>query len=102
MAAGQTGVKARVEVRTDKAPGARARVFVGAGASQVEVTGAMVGAIAHALWQARGGESMTNWADAEVLVDQLFAPVLPAREIKPPAPEKTGNGLAPKKKPSRR
>ena len=53
----------------------------GAAVANIDITGPLVGAIAHCLWQARGGDSMTNWADAERALDQLLG------AAPPPAPQ---------------
>ncbi len=66
-------------IRCERGPGGKARVWVSAGGPEsVEVTGALTGAIAHALWQLRGGADIGNWVDAERLFPSLLAP--------PPAP----------------
>lgn len=85
----QSGVMARAVLRpaTDTAPGARCRVMVceSLAAEQVDVTGSVVATIAHALWQARGGDPLTNWVDAERALDALFAPVAAPMPAKQPA-----------------
>lgn len=43
----------------------------GAGDS-VDLTRAMTGVVAHALWQMRGGEEIANWVDAERLVGEFL------------------------------
>ena len=80
MTGGNQGVAARFVVRGDGgSPGTRHRVLVGeTGGPQVDVTGVVVAAIAHALWQARGGDAMTNWADAERAIDSLAGEISPA------------------------
>ena len=78
MAGASTGVAARVVARSasETGPGPRFRVVVSesyAGAEQIDVTGAVVAAIAHSLWQARGGDPTANWVDAERAVESLAA-----------------------------
>jgi hypothetical protein len=86
--ASQSSVRARVEFQSSQTP--RSRVIIGdeGTAGMVDVTGGLIAAIAHALWQVRGGDEMTNWADAESALDQLFSetPASTRSEIKPPAP----------------
>jgi hypothetical protein len=55
------------------------------GTEQIDVTQPITAAIAHALWQARGGDEMTNWADAEGVVDQLFGANSPGAPAQRPA-----------------
>jgi hypothetical protein len=86
----------RVEVR--RGAGALARAFVGEGAAAVDVTGPITRAIAHALWQARGGEAAENWADAEGVVEQLLAlRTARATEVKPLPPPMPARSAAKKK-----
>lgn len=49
----------------------------------VDVTGNIVSAVAHCLWQARGGDSLTNWTDAEAVVSQLMGGSVAATPEKP-------------------
>lgn len=85
----QTTIRTRVETRAAGTGGTRARVLLGdAGTSlQIDVTGGLVAAIAHSLWQARGGDPAANWFEAEGVLDQLLgaanAPV--QSEVKPAA-----------------
>ena len=81
MGAAQSGVRARVESRKGPEKGTRSRAVVSGNGVQVDVTGSLTGAIAHALWEARGGDSMTNWADAEAALDQLLAGWAQAKAI---------------------
>jgi hypothetical protein len=46
-------------------------VVSGVGNRELDVTGNLTGAIAHALFQARGGDSASNWVEAERILDQL-------------------------------
>jgi len=70
----QSGLLARVELG-DGIGGPRPRVVVaGPQLQPVDVTGAIISAVAHALWQARGGDSLVNWADAEDVVGQMLSP----------------------------
>jgi hypothetical protein len=65
-------VSARFEPRASGQPGPRCRVLVkGAGGNEIDVSCNITGAIAHALWQVRGGDSVSNWCDAEQVLDQL-------------------------------
>ena len=79
MAGGNASIAARLTARSasDSAPGSRFRLLVSDGrstAAPIDVTGHVVGAIAHALWQARGGDPTANWVDAERALDSLAAP----------------------------
>jgi len=89
MAGTQSGVRTRVETRSEGTPRARVLLTDATGmAEHVDVTGALVAAIAHSLWQARGGEAIANWADAESALDQLVGarPAPAQSEVKPSAP----------------
>ena len=77
MAASQSGLAAKVVPATNKNSGVQLSVIVSGGspgAGQVDVTHGIISGIAHALYEARGGESIGNWADAERLVQQLLGP----------------------------
>lgn len=75
----------RAMVRLVPAAGLKGpRVFVGAG-EEVEVTGALTAAMAHALWQVRGGADIANWVDAEGLLTDLLARAEAARPEPAPA-----------------
>jgi hypothetical protein len=72
----------RVAPRPAGEKGTRFRVLVAnVAGDEIEVTGAMTAQLAHALWQLRGGLDISNWADAEALLDQVLAPVAP--EVSP-------------------
>ena len=60
----QNNIRTRVETRSASNGGTRARVLLGDPAGQIDVTVNLVGAIAHALWQGRGGDSAANWIAA--------------------------------------
>lgn len=49
------------------------RVVVCLGAEEVEVTQGLTAALAHALWQLRGGEDVANWVGAESLLAGLLS-----------------------------
>jgi hypothetical protein len=69
---GAAAIAARFERRAAGQTGPRCRVLVsGAGSKDIDVSCNLTGAIAHALWQARGGDSTSNWCDAERILDQL-------------------------------
>ena len=55
----------------DKGPGFRAVVSLGP-TEVIDVTGALTGPLAHALWQLRGGVDISNWVDAERLLDDVL------------------------------
>lgn len=81
-----SSVRATVESRVGQRP--QARIILGDEGTPgvIDVTAGVTAAIAHALWQARGGDDITNWADAEAVIDQLFPPPLPVTgEVKPAA-----------------
>jgi hypothetical protein len=86
---GRAAVSARFEKRADGQPGPRCKVVVSgvgaAGGREIDVTCNLTGAIAHALWQVRGGDSTGNWCEAERVLDQLAGMSAPAE----------GTGLAP-------
>lgn len=64
----------RVVTRGDGEKGTRLKVIVSNGSGDsLEVTGGITGAIAHALWQLRGGDDIANWVDAEALTDELLS-----------------------------
>lgn len=67
-------------------------------AEPLDVTRRLVTAVAHALWEARGGDAEANWADAEAAVMELArglnataGPAMPTVRV-PPAvgPVETG------------
>lgn len=69
----RSGLEIRVEQgKGDGTPGSRAMLSGPSLLRPVDVTEAMIGAVAHSLWLARGGESQENWADAEDLVRQVL------------------------------
>ena len=72
---GRSAVAARFEKRAEGQPGPRCKVVLSgvgaAGGREIDVTCNLTGAIAHALWQARGGDSTGNWCEAERVLDQL-------------------------------
>jgi hypothetical protein len=81
----------------------------GASSGEVDVTRPVVAAVAHALWQARGGADMTNWADAETVVRQLLgaqaipaAPASSSRNINIPPPSSESGPLPTTPQPTRR
>ena len=92
MKPSSTAVAARVvaDPSGDDGNGLRFRVMVspGIGGEQVDVTRPLVAAIAHALWHTRGGDDLTNWADAEGALDQLLGQKEPAGAL-PPATGRT-------------
>ncbi len=104
MGSVQASIRAKVERRSAGEPGSRARVLLGDSGTELDITGALIGAIAHSLWQARGGDSMTNWADAETVLDQLLdqAPKTVRSEIKPPTPPRAPVAAAGRKPGARR
>jgi len=59
--------------KKDAAGVVRSSVIVCFGADEVDVTGALTGPLAHALWQIRMGEDIANWVDAERLLEQLVS-----------------------------
>jgi hypothetical protein len=64
----------RFERRPDGQQGPRFRVLAGGGvpgSKEVDLSIELTGAIAHAIWRVRGGDSLRNWVDAEMLVDQI-------------------------------
>ncbi len=82
MAGIQTSLRARVEPRLEGGP--RVVLTEGSGVgSQVDLTSGLVAAIAHALWQARGGDDLTNWAEAEAVLGQLVGGGPAQSEVKP-------------------
>jgi hypothetical protein len=92
---------------TDRRPGPAARVFVtGIGSRDIDLTANITGAIAHALWQTRGGDSVANWVEAERILEQLAGISAPSSTSRPMEdrarhvpPEIT---IPSKRKPSRR
>lgn len=48
------------------------RLIAGLGNDSVDVTHPLTAAVAHAMWQLRGGEDIANWVDAERLVDRFL------------------------------
>jgi hypothetical protein len=68
----------RVQPRQGDSAGPAARVFLtGTGRDDVELTGCLTAAMAHCLWQARGGDDVDNWCQAERLLADLLG-------VKPP------------------
>lgn len=61
-------------VRVDSSAIGRRAVVCGAAHGDLDVTRPLVEAVAQALWHARGGDDLTNWRDAERVVDQLLTP----------------------------
>jgi len=72
---GRSAVAARFEKRADGQTGPRCKVVVSgvgaAGGREIDVTGNLTVAIAHALWQVRGGDPVGNWCEAERVLEQL-------------------------------
>ncbi|MFN0131140.1 MAG: hypothetical protein ACKVW3_01190 [Phycisphaerales bacterium] len=40
--------------------------------SPIDITGDLIGALAHVLWRSRGGHDVENWVDAERLLHSLM------------------------------
>jgi hypothetical protein len=82
----------------------------GGAGREIDVTKPLVSAVAHAIWQARGGADGTNWADAEGVVRQLLgaqAVAAPASSIRnvnipPPSSENMPGPLPAIPQPTRR
>jgi hypothetical protein len=76
-----------VPAAEESAGGPQIRVLVTLpGGTEVDVTRTMVAAVAHALWQARGEDHLTNWFDAENIVNLALsapAPARPSRIVRP-------------------
>lgn len=66
--------------------GNRPRVILSSGPDSTDAAGSLTAALAHSLWQLRGGESIANWADAERLLTHLLSR---HAEPAPPTPEVT-------------
>lgn len=82
----------RIVGRPAAANGIGLRAIVTLGSSEeIEVTGALKGPLAHALWQLRGGEDIANWVDAERLLESLLAKAVDT-------PEPTPRVVIPKKR----
>lgn len=70
----RTNLVARVERTGVDGRGPRIRAIItGPLPAPVDVTHCLTAAVAHCLWQARGGDDAANWADAEATVEQLLA-----------------------------
>lgn len=84
-------IRATFSTRADGERGTRTRVLVsGVHAKDLDLTGNVTGAIAHALWQARGGDAASNWVEAERILEQLAgAPARPAGSAQTPEPVRT-------------
>ena len=58
---------------------------------QIDITSNLVAAVAHALWEARGGDPIANWVDAESVVAGLISPAAtlaqPSIRASAPIPE---------------
>ena len=52
---------------------------------QIDITSNLIAAVAHSLWEARGGDSLANWADAESIIAGLLSP-----SATPPPPAAAG------------
>lgn len=109
ISAGQS-VAARFMPRpaTDQKPGPGARVVVtGIGSRDMDLTANLTGAIAHALWQTRGGDSLANWVEAERILEQLAGVGAPGASSRA-TEERQGRHVTPqvtipsRRKPSRR
>ena len=73
-AAASTSTTARFSPRSesDRQRGPRVKVLVGGVAGrELDLTGNLTGAIAHALWESRGGDSVSNWTEAERILELL-------------------------------
>jgi len=69
---GGRGVTARFDPRVGGQPEPKCKVLVcGVGGRDIDLTCNLTGAIAHALWQTKGGDSTGNWCEAERILEQL-------------------------------
>jgi hypothetical protein len=111
-----TGVQAKVVARA--APDGSAvpfSVMLESGApsgEHVDVTHRLVAAVAHSLWEARGGDALANWLDAENVVTRLLvgraepaksatAPAATTAVAPAPAAPKKAGVPAPEPKPTK-
>lgn len=72
------GTSQRIEIErggdsTDaRRPATRVVLTSGSGRARRDITKNLICALAHALWETRGGSDAQNWNDAEALLDDLL------------------------------